>query len=114
MKNQTLPFYTITQAAAYLGISKEAVSAAADRNGWETISVGNVRLVPKEDVHDYRDHRQRTELVKALGWGSRGLYRNDDIDIECPICGGFAVEWPAPPELSEKYMCLEGHEGKVE
>lgn len=111
MKNQTLPtHYTITQAADRLGISKEAISAAAKRNGWDTVSIGNVRLILKADVHDYRDHQYRTQLVKALGWAGRGLYRNEDIDIECPECGGFAVEWPAlDPNV---FLCLKGHRGE--
>ncbi len=112
MKTQLPGHYTHTQAAALLCCSKEAVAVAAKRNGWPQIKVGNVKLLQKEDVRDYRDHRYRTQLVKALDWSGRGLYRNKDIDIECPECGAFAVMWPAPPEIPTKFMCLKGHEGK--
>lgn len=103
---------TLTEAAAHLGISKHAAQKAAAKEQWDIVrKVGNVHLYAAEDVWKYRDHRYRTRLVKALGWLGRGLYRADDIDIECPICGGGAVGWPAPPYLSEKFLCLEGHKG---
>jgi hypothetical protein len=75
--------------------------------------VGNVYLYRDEDIYEYRDHRLRTRLVKILGWRGRGLYRAADLDIECPVCEGLAVEWPPPPELPEKFRCLKGHEGKL-
>lgn len=103
---------TLTEAADLLDISKQAVQKAATKEQWHIVrKVGNVHLYAAEDVLEYRDHRYRTRLVKALGWSGRGLYRVDDVDIECPQCVAFAVEWPAPPYLAEKFMCLEGHKG---
>lgn len=114
MVNQTLPnYYTTPEAAAHLGVSKTSIQKAAVREEWQPYKIGNIHLYAAEDVHEYRDHRHRTKLVKSLGWRGRGLYRVDDIDIECPVCGGFAVEWPAPPYLSEKFICVEGHERKL-
>jgi hypothetical protein len=111
----TIPgYYTLTEAAAHLGLSKSGAEKAASTEGWERYKVGNVHLYPSADIREYRDHRHRTQLAKALGWHGRGLYRCDDIDIECPVCGAFAVEWPAPPYLSEKFLCVEGHEGEIQ
>jgi hypothetical protein len=104
---------TLSEAATELGFSKSATRKAARVENWPIAKrVGNVHLYYAEDIREYRDHRHRTKLVKALGWHGRGLYRVDDIDIECPVCGAFAVEWPAPPYLSEKFLCVEGHEGE--
>lgn len=109
-----LGYYTLTEAATLLGLSKPGTIKAAKSEGWPIAKkVGNVHLYHAEDVHEYRDHRIRTKLVKILGWYGRGLYRNGDIDIECPTCGGFSVEWPAPPELSVKFLCLNGHKDKI-
>lgn len=102
-------YFTITQAAPILGLTKIGAAKAARSEGWKPYLVGNVHLYQGEDVHKYRDHRLRTKLVKALGWRGRGLYRESDIDIECLACGAFAIQWPAPPELATKYMCVEGH-----
>lgn len=114
MKNQTISGYcTITQAAAVLGLTKTGAGKTARAEKWKFYKVGNVHLYVAEDVNKYHDHRQRTKLIKALGWRGRGLYRADDIDIdiECPVCGAFAVEWPAPPEISLIYLCIKGHKG---
>lgn len=110
----TIPgFYTITEAGITLSLTKIGAGKVARAEGWQAYRVGNVNLYPAEEIHEYRAHRQRTQLVKALGWHGRGLYRCDDIDIECPECGAFTVKWPAPPELPEKYLCLKGHEGEL-
>lgn len=108
----TIPgYYTLTEAADHLGMSKAGIDKAAKKESWPTFKAGNTKLYATADIHEYRDLRQRTKLVKALGWQGRGLYRVDDIDIECPFCGGFAIEWPAPPKIQNKFMCLKGHEG---
>lgn len=107
-------FYSTAEAAPVLGLTKIGTGKVARREGWPVaFNIGGANFYAATDVHEYRDHQQRTKLVKALGWRGRGLYRADDIDIECPECGGFAVEWPAPPELSNKFMCLKWHEGKL-
>lgn len=103
---------TLAEAAALLGLSKTAAQKAARAEQWVIVrKVGNVHLYDAEDVLEYRDHRLRTEMIKKLGWHGRGLYRAGDIDIACPVCGGFAVEWPAPPELAKKTLCVNGHHG---
>lgn len=110
----TIPgYYTLVAAAAAIGFTKKGAEKAAKVEGWKRYKVGNVYLYVSEDVHEYRDHRIRRDLAKKLGWRGRGLYRNNDINIECPECGAFAIEWPAPPYLSEKFMCLKGHEGEL-
>jgi hypothetical protein len=106
-------YHTTAEAAAVLGLSNAGFRKAAKAEGWRFYQVGNVHMYATSDIREYRDHRQRTKLVKSLGWCGRGLYRNDDIDIECPVCGAFAVEWPAAPEIPIKFMCLEGHEGEI-
>jgi hypothetical protein len=110
--NQTIPgYYTLIEAATVIGLSQRGAEKAAIREEWKPYPAGTTYLYRAEDVHEYRDHRLRTELVKALGWRGRGLYRNDDIDIKCPVCGAFAVEWPAPPELADSFRCIDGHFG---
>jgi hypothetical protein len=111
MIDQIPGYYTLAQAAPILGLTKIGAIKAARAEGWKPYLAGTTHLYRAEDVYQYRDHRQRTELVKALGWRGRGLYRCDDVDIQCPTCGAFAVEWPAPPEISNKFICIEGHEG---
>jgi len=109
-------FFTLTQAAAILDMSRSGAKKAAKREGWTPYQAGNAHLYRGCDVYEYRDHRTRTELVRSLGWcgPNRHLYRCDDIDIECPECGAFAVMWPPPPELADKWRCVEGHGGSVD
>jgi hypothetical protein len=110
MSKQVLPgYYTTSEAADHLGVSKTAVQKAATKEKWKPTKIGNVILWYVEDIREYRDHQHRTRLVKELGWQGRGLYRIDDIDIECPVCGAFAISWPAPPEISLVSLCIEGH-----
>lgn len=110
MKSKIPGHFSIIEAAPILGLTKIGAGKVARAEGWTVaFKIGAVNFYAAADVHEYRDHQQRTRLVKALGWRGRGLYRADDVDIECPVCGGFAVEWPAPPYLSEKFMCLKGH-----
>lgn len=107
-------FFSITEAAPILGLTKIGAGKVPKREGWTVaFNIGKANFYRADDVHEYRDHQQRTRLIKSLGWRGRGLYRADDIDIECPECGAFAVEWPAPPEIQIKFMCLEGHEGEL-
>lgn len=112
---QIIPgYYDTSGAMEVLKVSRSAVSKIAKGEDWPLLSVGTSRLFHATDVHEYRDHQARTKLVKALGWVGRSLYRVEDIDINCPDCGRFAVEWPAPPELPKTYMCLNGHKGRAE
>ncbi len=106
-------FYSTKEAAPILGLTEIGVRKVARREAWAVaFRIGGANFFNAGDVREYRDHQQRTRLVTALGWKGRGLYRNDDIDIICPQCAGFAVEWPAP-EIQIKYRCLEGHEGQL-
>jgi hypothetical protein len=101
-------YYTLVEAAEALGFTQRGAEKAALREEWTPTRVGNVNLYRAEDVHEYRNHRLRTRLVKKLGWAGRGLYRNDDIDTLCPECGSFAVEWP--PGYMENLLCIKGHD----
>lgn len=111
-------YFTLTQAAAYLGLTRQALSLAAKAEKWKLHSVGTAKLVRQDDVYEYRDHRYRTELVKRLGWSKDfdgpQLYRDSDIDCFCPQCGAFAVEWPPAPALSETIICLSGHRFEID
>lgn len=103
---------TLAESAGRLGISKQAAQKAARAEKWNIIrKVGNVYLYDAQDVYEYRDHGYRTRLAKELGWAGRGKFRDDQIDIECPECGAFAIEWPAMEPT--KFRCLKGHEGKL-
>lgn len=118
MIKQIIPdWYDTPGAMEVLGVSREAISkiAKAKINGWQSVPVGNgnATLHRAEDVHQYRDHQIRTRLVTALGWKGQGFYRVDDVDISCPICNAFAVQWPATPYLAEKFRCINKHEGEL-
>lgn len=103
---------TLSEAAILLGISKTGIQKVAAREKWVIVrKVGNVHLYNTADVCEYQDHRYRTKLTETFGWKGRGLYRVDDIDISCPICDCFAVEWPAPPQIPNRYLCPNGHKG---
>lgn len=106
-------YYDTPGAMVVLNVSRAAISKIAKGENWPPLKVGNSHLYTVDDVREYFDHQARTELVKALGWKGRGLYRYDDIDISCPICEVFAVEWPAPPQLSKTYLCLNRHKGEI-
>ncbi len=115
MTEQKIPgWYDTPGAMQVLEVSKVAISKIAKSNAWQSQSLSNGSLHRAEDVHEYRDHQIRTELVTALGWKGRGKYRVTDIDISCPECDAYAIEWPAPPDLAEKYLCIKGHEGQIE
>ena len=107
-------FYSIKEAAPILGLTRIGARKVSRREGWPVaFKIGWVNFYAAADVYEYRDHQQRTRLVTALGWRGRGLYRNDDIDITCLECDGFAVSWPPPPEIQIKVRCLKGHEGRI-
>lgn len=120
MTKQLIPgWYNTAAAKEVLGkISAAAISKIVKSEGWKSIPVAEGKsadhLHRAEDVHEYRDHQIRTRLVKALGWKGRGLYRLTDIDISCPICDGFAIQWPPPPYLPEKYLCINKHKGELQ
>lgn len=113
MKEVILGYYDASGAMGILSVTRAAVSKIVKAEGWPLLKVGNSCLFHAADVHEYRAHQVRTNLAKALGWRGRGLYRVDDIDISCPVCEAFAVEWPAPPLLPINYLCLNGHKGDV-
>lgn len=111
---QIIPgYYDTAGAMDVLKVSRAAISKIAKAEGWSSEKGGAGHLHHAEDVHKYRDHQARRRLVKSLGWKGRGLYRCNDIDISCPICEVFAVEWPAPPLLPTNYLCLNGHKGDI-
>ncbi len=117
MQQQVIPGWYDTPAVRVIlgGISRVAVNKIVKCEGWQSVpgSPGASHLHRAEDVHEYRDHQIRTKLVKSLGWKGRGLHRINDIDISCPVCDGYAIEWPAPPYLADRYLCINEHEGEL-
>lgn len=107
-------YYDTPGAMVVLNVSRAGISKIAKGENWPPLKVGNSYLFRADDVHEYHDHQARTRLVKTLGWKGRGLYRYDGIDISCPICEGFAIEWRGPPYLPTNYLCLNGHKGEIE
>lgn len=104
---QVTGYYATSEVAELFGWKRQAVSVTARREGWGVVKIGNSHLYASEDVRAYRDARHRTQLAREFGWTGRGLYRDEDIDIECPVCGAFAIEWP--PLVGDTWLCLEGH-----
>jgi hypothetical protein len=80
-------YYSIPEAAGAIGLTKVGAGKVARREEWPiAFKIGPSNFYYTEDVREYRDHQQRTKLAKELGWRGRGLYREDDIDGECPTC----------------------------
>lgn len=112
MNNKLTGYYTSAEAQAALGVSGAALKKIASKEGWSVVQLSaRYSLYPADDVLEYRDHRLRTQLARKMGWNGRGLHRADEIDIACPECGAFAIEWPPPPELAVKWYCVNGHSG---
>ncbi len=117
MTKEIIPgWYDTPGAMEMLGeITRKAISKIAKSEGWHSVPVGNgvAHMHRAVDVHEYRDYQIRTRLVKILGWKGRGLYRIEDIDISCPVCDAYAIEWPAPPYLAKKFICINEHKGEL-
>lgn len=112
-------FYTSEELQKLLGVSGSRISDMARQHKWDSFTAGI--LYHTADVDEYLITRQRTELSKKLGWSGRGLIRDDSRDMQCPECGGFAVEAPATPEEMQSlrwlrakwnWLCEQGHKGK--
>lgn len=117
MITQTIPGYLSTaEASQILNITRAGISLAAKAEGWTPVKVGISHLYRSADVLSYRNHQKRTKLVKLLGHRLQGcrFYRISDIDMRCPECAGFAVMWPPPPEIADRWLCVDGHEGELE
>ncbi len=80
--------------------SRQQVSATAKREGWSVRKLGTANFYPEAEIDAYAFARQRTALVRELGWGGRGLFRQKEFDTECPECGEFAAFLP-PRTLRE-------------
>ena len=118
--------YTAAELAAALAqieggepITRQRVAAIAKAEGWQAQRIGTMAIYPDSEVSEYLAARRRTRLLNRAGWNpdKRKLYRADDIDSECPICGAFAITRPICPSapaneyLSDSWpwLCLRGH-----
>lgn len=100
-------------------ITRQRVSAIAKAEGWQAQRIGTMAIYPESEVSEYLAARRRTCLLNRAGWNpdSRKLYRDDDIDSECPICGAFAIIRPVwlaqsgDEYLSDSWpwLCEQGH-----
>lgn len=100
-------------------ITRQRVSAIAKAEGWQAQRIGTMAIYPESEVSEYLAARRRTCLLNRAGWNpdSRKLYRDDDIDSECPICGAFAITRPlwqaqsGDEYLSDSWpwLCEQGH-----
>jgi hypothetical protein len=97
------------------------ISLIAAREGWVTRRMTekytHTNLYRAIDVAESAHARRRTGLAKRLGWkpGARKprLIWHDVFDIECPICGAFAVEYSRDSEIQAigipPWLCVAGH-----
>jgi hypothetical protein len=110
-------YYTTAEIAARFGWQRQQVSATARREGWQRRMVGNAALWHAADVDEYAQARMRTELARELGWRptsrGQGLIRHNDLDIVCPVCEGFAVEYSPDAQVQATgdppWLCENGH-----
>lgn len=108
------PGYTARQIAERLPKSAKGKPVSAQRifsltrfEGWASYKSGQTRIYTDvEAIDEYIEVRWRGWLMESLGVKFAGRFECDDYDIECPICGAFAVEHP---DDNSKWACVEGH-----
>ncbi len=125
-------YYSTREIMALFGWRTRAqVSATAKRRGWPVVRVGTASLYPAPQVAEYAQARQRTRLAEELGFSWRRLPKterlleDDGYDMDCPVCGAFALhKWPQGEAeitawidyLNERtstwpWRCVNGHAG---
>lgn len=100
-------------------LTRQRISAIALAEKWSAIMLGRMAIYHESDVESYLAARRRTRLLIKGGWqkDANRLYRDDDIDSECPICGAFAITRPAWQANSTDewladtwaWRCQQGH-----
>lgn len=108
------PGYTARQIAARLPpnakgqpVSPQRIFSLTRFEGWPSYKSGQTRIYTDvEAIEQYIELRWRGWLMQLMGVKFAGRYECDDYDIECPICGGFAVEHPDDDGV---WACVEGH-----
>jgi hypothetical protein len=97
--------YTSREIQQATGASQQQVSAWARTPGhrWQVVAtLGRTKVYAQDDVADFFQARKRRNLLRRAGWSDgrqgQGLIWYDDLDRECPRCGGFAIEKPATRE----------------
>ena len=118
--------YTAAELAAALAqieggepITRQRVAAIARAESWKPLRLGTMAIYPEGEVAEYLAARRRTRLLNRAGWNpdKRMLYRDEEIDSECPICGAFAITRPiwqaqsGDEYLSDSWpwLCEQGH-----
>lgn len=106
-------FYTSQELIKLLGVTKQRISNLAKEQGFIEAAPG---LWYDTEVDEYLTNRQRTDLLKAAGWwNGKGLCLWDEVDIDCPECGAYAVHKPYLGEEQDYYgeswpwRCSKGH-----
>ena len=117
--------YTTAEIAAAIAqseggepLSRQRIAAIAKAEGWKALRLGNLAFYPGGEVEAYLAARRRTRLLDLAGWNPGGrLWRDDEPDGECPVCGAYAVSRPSfqagdsAEYLSESWpwLCEQGH-----
>lgn len=100
--------YTTREIAEREGVSERLVRLWTRNYKWQIIAtLGRTKVYAQDDVADFFQARKRRDLLRRAGWSDgrpgQGLVWYDDLDQECPKCGGFAIEKPptTPEEAQE-------------
>lgn len=103
--NQAFPFLPVRDIAKDLGVSRQYVHQVIKAQDMSTIKMGNIILVDRHDYALYKKRRLRRDLAAQAGRLSTKLIKTAEFDIECPICGKFAVIWKGTS------YCVNNHTG---
>lgn len=120
-------FHSSQEIVERFGVNRSRVSAIAKDEEWKpAFTIGRTKFYADHYVNDYAANRTRTSLAKELSIHSgASLYRDSDYDIQCPVCGEFAIERPPTAdemkseawqsgEYSTEWLCVNGHSNSKE
>lgn len=101
-------FWSSKELQKLLGVSKQRVSDLARQLCWDSPISGLYRGGVAEDTTTVDAYIFARNRAIIHGYSQRPIW-DDGCDVNCPVCGGFAIEWPD----SEHYKCIQGHTGKL-
>lgn len=101
-------FYDTAAVQSIFGWTPQQVRLTAKREHWHVTKIGHSNLYSVVDVEKYALARQRAALAARLGRRPPIPVRDSSLDVVCPVCGKFAVQW------KRRTMCVNGHEHEGE
>jgi len=87
------PYIAVRDIAQDLGVSRQFVHQVIRSQNMETMKMGNILLVDRQDYNLYKKRRIRRDLAARAGRLSTKLIKTAEHDLACPICGEVAINW---------------------